>query len=85
MMYIFAGVCVNGKEYEDAEIIDLLDTTIGEYTENPKAPNGWSYLGDQFFEESNICIEYNDKNHVFEGTTALPDALKFITENGLSK
>lgn len=74
-MNIYGAVAVNGVEYEDNEIADIIK-------DQPFTPLtygvNWDYLGDQFFEESNICVSYgNGKTEVFGGETGLNDFIAF--------
>lgn len=73
---VYGAVILHGKGIGDDDIATI----------NPKQRMlygiDWKYDGDQFWEESNICVVYggNNKNISFGGRTGLCDALKFISE-----
>ena len=75
-MNVFGAVAVNGVEYVDDEIIQII--TDQPFTPLKYAVN-WDYLGDQGFEESNICVSWDNgaSSKVFDGETGLNDFIFF--------
>lgn len=83
-MNIYGAVVVNGVEYEDNEIADIIK-------DQPHTPLkygvNWDYLGDAGIEESNICVTWGTgraEREVFDGETGLNDFIAFLQKRSLS-
>ena len=87
-MVIYGGVVFGDKVYENIEILMLVGKDVGTFSMNCKRKPGrgnyemlgagWCFVGDCGTEEASIAIEVGTEDFIFEGETALPEALAFL-------